>query len=110
MEMFEIKSDVLGVIDRIKGLNNGYRVYYNTKNQKFVLYLIKNNQSPKEYCLTFPFDSIDERMVEYTLKSEVQNRKAVLEEIERSNSLLLKREQNNLLEKMRSEYASKRNS
>ena len=47
-------------------------------------------------------------MVEYTLKSEVQNRKAVLDEIERSNALLLKKEQKNLLEKMESEYASKR--
>ena len=108
MELIEIKSDVLGVIDRIKRLNNGYRVYYNTKNQKLVLYLIKNNLRPSEYCLTYHFDTIDERMVEYTLKSEVQNRKAVLDEIERSNALLLKKEQKNLLEKMESEYASKR--
>lgn len=108
MELLEIKSDVLGIIQRIKAWNNKYSVYYNPKTKKYILYLIENELKPKQYCLTFPFTSIDERMLDYTLKSEIQNRKAYLEEIEKSNALLLKREQNKYLEKMENEYESKR--
>ena len=110
MELLEIKSDALNIVKRLKMLNDGYRLYYNKKSKKFTLYQIKNNLLPKVYCLTFPFDEIDERMIEYTLKSEVQNRKAYLEEIERSNALLLKQEQKKILEELEKNNASKRNS
>lgn len=108
MELLEIKSDVFGIIDRLKAWNSGYSVFYNLKSKKFMLYLIKNEFTPREYCLTFPFDQIDERMYDLTLKSEVQNQKAYFEEIEKSNALLLKREQKKYLEKMEIEYESKR--
>ena len=93
LEQFEIKSDALGIIKRIKAWNKNYSVYYNLKNKKFMLYLTETELKPKVYCLTYPFNEIDERMFDYTLKSEMQNRKAVLEEIEKSNALLLMQEQ-----------------
>ena len=109
MELLEIKSDVLGVIERIYAWNNKYRVFYNTKIKKYILYLIENDMKPLTYCLTFPYQEIDERMLELVQKSEVQNRKAYLEEIEKSNALLLKREQKNCLAKMEAQYENKRN-
>lgn len=108
MELIEIKSDVLGVIERLKNWNSKYSVFYNTKTKKYALYTTENELKPKEYSLTFPFSSVDERMIEYTQKSEIQNRKAYIEEIERSNALLLKRENIKCLEKMENEYESKR--
>ena len=99
MEKIIVNDDVLGVIERLKSINKNYEVYYNTKTKKIMLYLFENKFKPSEYCLTFPFSQIDERMVEYTLKSEIQNRKAYLKEIEESNALLLKKEQKNMLEK-----------
>lgn len=109
MEQFEIKSDALGIINRLKAWNKKYAVFYDFKNKKYKLYLTENEFIPKRYCLTFPFNQIDERMIEYTLKSEVQNRNALLEEIEKSNALLLKKEQKNLIEKLENEIESKRN-
>ena len=99
MEKIIVNDDVLGVIERIKSINKNYEVYYNTKTKKFMLYLFENKFKPSEYCLTFPFSQIDERMVEHTLKSEIQNREAYIKEIEESNALLLKKEQKNMLEK-----------
>ena len=110
MELLEINSDALNVVKRLKEINNTYRLFYNKKTKKYMLYQIKNELLPKMYCLTFPFNQIDERMIEYTLKSEVQNRKAILEEIEKSNALLLKKEQKQFLEKLEIQNASKRNS
>ena len=109
MEQFEIKSDALGIIERLKAWNNKYRVYYNTKNKKYVLKIKENIFKPSIYCLTFPFNTLDERAITYTQKSEIQNRKKLLEEIENENALLLKREQKNLIEQLENNIESKRN-
>lgn len=110
MEKIIVKSDALGVIDRIKNINNKYEVYYNLKTKKYILYLFENEFKPSTYCLTFPFSQIDERMIEYTLKSEIQNRKAYLKEIEESNALLLKKEQKNMLNKMENHLSDSKRS
>lgn len=109
MEQFEIKSDALGIIERIKAYNNNYSVYYNKKNKKYKLYLTENQFKPPVYCLTFMDSSIDERMITQMLKSEIQNRKKILEEIENENALLLKQEQKKLLNQMENNLESKRN-
>lgn len=106
MEQLEIKSDALGIIKRLKEWNKQYSVYYNLKKNKYELYLTETNLKPKRYCLTFPYNQIDERMIDYTLKSEIQNRRAVLEEIEKHNAFLLKKEQKNILKKMEDEFES----
>ena len=109
MEQFEIKSDALGVIDRIKAWNSKYSVYYNFKNKKFTLYLTESELRPKIYCLTFPYSEIDERMITYTQKSEIQNRDAYIREIENENALLLKEEQKRIINQMENDIESKRN-
>ena len=110
MEQFEIKSDALGIIDRIKHLSKKYSVYFNTKKNKLELYLTETNLKPKLYCLTFPSLDIDERMLDIVLKSEIQNRKTLLEEIEKSNALITLQEQKKVLQSVENELESKRNS
>ena len=110
MEKVIVKSDALGIIDRLKMWNKKYEIYYNLKSKKYMLYLFENELKPSAYCLTYPFDQIDERMIDYTLKSEIQNRKAYLKEIEESNALLLKKEQNKIKNQMENYLSdSKRN-
>jgi len=108
MDKILIKSDVFNISGRLKQLNKNYEVYYNLKNKKFMLYLFENELKPSVYCLTFPFNTLDERMIEYTLKSEIQNRKQLLKEIEESNELLLKQEQKKILNEMEKLSDSKR--
>lgn len=109
MEKIIVNSDALDVISRIKNWNNKYEVLFIPKLKKFVLYLFENELVPPIYCLTFPYEQIDERMIDYVQKSEVQNRKHVLKEMEESNALLLKKEQKKILEKMEKLSDSKRN-
>jgi len=108
MDKILIKSDVFNISGRLKQLNKNYEVYYNLKNKKFMLYLFENELKPSVYCLTFSFNTLDERMIEYTLKSEIQNRKQLLKEIEESNELLLKQEQKKILNEMEKLSDSKR--
>ena len=105
----EIKSDALGIVDRIKAWNNKYLVFYNIEKNKFELYLTENQFKPNVYCLTFPHLEIDERMVEHMLKSEIQNRRAVLYEMEENNNLLIKNEQKKLMNQLENQIESKRN-
>ena len=100
MEKIIVNSDALGIIERIKKWNSKYDIYYNLKSKKYMLYLFENEFKPSVYCLTYPFNTIDERMYFYTLQSEIQNRKAYLKEIEESNALLLKKEQNKIKNQM----------
>lgn len=100
MEKLEIVSDALGIIDRLKAWNKNYEVYFNFKKNKFMLYLKENQLKPSVYCLTFPFECIDERMIDYTQQSEIQNREKILKEIEESNARLLKAEQNKIVAKL----------
>ena len=109
MEKIIVNSDALNIIDRIKSWNSNYEVYFNIKSKKYMLYLFENKFKLPIYCLTFPFEQIDERMIAFVQKSEIQNRKQVLKEIEESNALLLKKEQKNILEKMEKISDSKRN-
>ena len=103
MEKIEIQSDALGIVSRIVAWNKNYRVYFNLKNKKYMLYLIENIFKPPVYCLTFPYDKLDELMIDYTLLSEVQNREKYLKEIEESNARLLKAEQNRVLKKAKND-------
>lgn len=107
--LLEIKSDVCDIVKRIKKLNNRYVIYYNLKEKKFMLYIFENNLKSPIYCLTYPFSVIDERMIEHTLKSEIQNRKWILEQMEKSNSLLFAKEQKNIIQQMENMCDSKRN-
>jgi len=100
MKKIIVNSDALGIITRIKQWNNNYEVYYNLKTKKYMLYLFENKFKPSIYCLTFPYSQIDERMIEFMQKSEIQNRKAVLKDIEESNALLLKQKQKNILKQL----------
>ena len=110
MNLIEIKSDALGVVKRIKSLNKKYLVFYNLKKNKFELYLTQTNLKPNLYCLTFSENELVPSMIETVLKSEIQNRKLILDEIEKHNALMLAREQKKILENMECELESKRNS
>lgn len=85
---FEIESDCLDIVQRIKAIDSSYFVVYNLENNSFELH--SHEQRASTYCLTFPFDVLDERSVLYTLKTRVQNSDKLFEEMERQNKELEK--------------------
>ena len=85
---FEIESDCLDIIKRIKSIDKDYFVVFNPKKQKFELH---NRAQRYSYCLTFPFSQLDERAYLLTLKTRVQNSDKLFEEMERENAKLEKK-------------------
>lgn len=88
---FEIESDCLDIIKRIKAVDEDYFVVFDLDKKKFELH--NKSQGGNTYCLTFPFDSLDERAVTLVLKTRVQNSDALFEEMQRENE---KQEKDNI--------------
>ena len=83
---FEIESDCLDIISRIKSIDNDYFVMYNPDKDKFELH--SHAQAKNTYCLTFPFETLDERAYFHTLKTRVQNCDEIFEKIDEENRKL----------------------
>lgn len=82
-KLFEIESDCLDIVRRLKEIDPTYYVVRNLDTQKFELH--SRGQKPFSYCLTIPFDTLDERTLDLTLKTRVQNSDKLFEELEREN-------------------------
>ena len=85
---FEIESDCLDIVKRIKQIDKDYFVKYDPTKKEFQLH--HRTQGFSTYCLTFPFECLDERAITYTLKTRVQNSDEIFEAMDRENRSLEK--------------------
>ena len=94
----EIKTDALFITDRIKQIDKHYYVVYSTKKQKYELH--HSSQMGGSYCLSCPYDVLDERFVDYVQKTRVENREKLFAEIEAQNQKLENKNTKNIMEKI----------
>lgn len=80
---FEIESDALDIVSRLKSIDRDYFVMYNPERQKFEIH--SHGQGRNTYCLTVPYDCLDDRTLTLVLKTRVQNSDKLFEEMEREN-------------------------
>lgn len=92
---FKIESDCLDIVQRIKAIDENYFVMYNLNTQKYELH--NSEQKQRTYCLTFPFDTLDERAYLHVLKTRVQNADKIFKELDRQNKLLEQKQINQVL-------------
>lgn len=85
---FVVDSDCLGIVQRLKEIDKDYLLAYDIDASAFMLYCKAGQRL--EHCLTFPYKQIDERMIDLTLKTRVQNSDSLFEEFERENEKLNK--------------------
>ena len=81
----KILSDVFNISKRIKNIDRDYFVLYDTSKQKFEIH--NSNQIGSSYCLTIPYDELDERTLKCVLKTQSANIEEILNEIENDNNL-----------------------
>jgi len=84
--LIEIKNDVYNISKRIKKIDKDYIVFYNTSKNKFEIHNL--GQIGGSYCLTLPFDSLDERTIKHVRKTSSANIDEILEKIENENKVL----------------------
>ena len=93
--LFEIEDDCLDIVKRIKSIDSDYFIMRNVDRNCFELHC--RSQEKYSYCLTLPYDSLDERCVSYVLKTRVQNAEEVFAEMEAENLKLQKRQISSVL-------------
>ncbi len=76
-----INSDVLDVSSRLKEIDPDYRLHYITERGVFEL---KNTKG--ETLLTYPYKTIDVRMVYKARETRIERSEELLREIERNNA------------------------
>lgn len=86
--MIEIFSDLYDVVNRLKEIDNKYRVFYNTAKEKYQLY--REQKGRVSYELTFPFNKLDCRAIEHCLKTRRERSAELIKEIEEHNQKLEK--------------------
>ena len=91
--LIEIKSDVMFVSNRLKEIDPSYYLVFNTIKGKYEVH--SNNQIGCSYCLTYPNDALDERLLELTKKTRRQNLSELLKQIDLENEKLQKQNTNN---------------
>ena len=81
----QIYNDVYNISKRIKDIDKNYYIVFNTSKHKFEVH--NSNQNGSSYCLTIPYDELDERSLNYVLKTQSVNIDEILNEIENDNNL-----------------------
>lgn len=75
----KITSDVFDITKRLKKIDESYYVLFDTKKK---MYELHSNCQKESFCLSLPFECLDNRTIEKTLKTKVENRKALFAELE----------------------------
>lgn len=86
-----IENDVYFISQRLKEIDKGYFIVLNKSKQKFEVHNIF--QRGGSYCFTLPYSCLDQRAIDYTLKTRSQNMEKIIQEIDAQNKQI---EANNL--------------
>jgi len=80
----KLTYDVYNISKRIKEIDKGYYIVFNTSKAKFEVH--NSLQLGGSYCLTLPYTSLDERTLKHVRKTSCANIDYVLNEIENDNN------------------------
>lgn len=90
-----IENDVYGIVDRLREIDSGYFVVFNPDTQRFELH--HSEQVDGSYCLTFPYEELDERAVTKTLETSSARAKIIRAEMIAHNEKI-ERDRNNKIQ------------
>lgn len=78
-------SDVYNISKRLKNIDKDYYVVYDTSKGKFEIH--NKSQIGSSYCLTLPFEILDERCLKYVYQTKSENIEKILETIDNENKI-----------------------
>ena len=91
----EVRSDVFDIADRIREVDDRYRLYYNIDKRRFEVHL----QGDDDIAVTWS-EPLDARLVTKLAETHVRRREALIEEIEKSELLIQKRAESEARERI----------
>ena len=94
-----IENDVFDVVKRIREIDDGYFVLFDTKKSQYELH---NKYQKYTYCLTYPYENLDSRLIDIINYSSIANIDKIMDEIDSNNECIEKNHNNTI--KSQSEY------
>lgn len=79
----KITQDVYNIANRIKDIDSGYFIVYDTLCGHFEVH--NRFQYDTTYCITLPYDTLDERTLQYVYKTMSTNIENIIEDIDNHN-------------------------
>jgi len=81
-----IKNDLFSIAERVKEIDDGYFILYNTEKSCFEVHSTK--QKSNTYCLTVPYKGLDSRTLTFVKSTRKEYIDNIINEIERNNRRL----------------------
>lgn len=78
-----IEGDTYFIGERLKEIDKDYFVVFNLIRNKYEVHV--KGQAGNSYAFTVPYPNLDERTINFALKTRSQNRDKIIEEIEKDN-------------------------
>ena len=91
MAAIRIENDLFGIVARLRSIDEGYFVVYNTRKHAFEVH--NDRQRGGTFSLSVPYPSLDVRTVHLVQRTRAENAERLLREMEEENAALLKKEQ-----------------
>ena len=86
MALIKIKNDLFFMAERLKEIDDGYFIAFNTKTSKFEIH---NSKQPySTFCLLVPNNKLNPSLIEYVRKTRSENQKKLIKEMEEANQKL----------------------
>lgn len=85
-----IENDLFGIVARLRSIDEGYFVVFNTRRGAFEVH--NDRQRGSTFSLSIPYPCLDVRTVHLVRRTRAENAKRLFAEMEKENAALLKRE------------------
>ncbi|MBE5738282.1 MAG: hypothetical protein E7354_00905 [Clostridiales bacterium] len=89
----EIESDVFDIVERVKEIDDGYRIVYDTVSDNLELHNINQKNS---FCLNIKNNQISPDLINLILKSEIRYIDTIISEIDSNNEKIEKENSDNV--------------
>lgn len=89
----EIESDVFDIVNRIKEIDDGYKIMLNLKTGRLEVH---NTKQQNTFCFVINGDSLDERVIDKIYSTLSCNADNIMEDIDNNNQLIEKKSRDKL--------------
>lgn len=76
-----VEKDLFHIATRLKNIDNGYFILYNTKKNKYEVH--NHNNLLGTYCFSVPYKTLDARTYYYALETRIENSDKLYLELEK---------------------------
>ena len=87
--LIEIRDDCFFIDKRLKDIDKSYQIFFNLERKVFEVH--SSEQEKNSYCFTVPYAELDERTLDYALKTRSENRDKIIAEIDQNNQKVEKK-------------------